>query len=146
MATKLNFLQYSYRPRINHTTLYSQTFPGSHFGSWTINRWPMFVYPSWLHHVEWLFTSTSIHCQIDCRFNNLVRPTITKTTTTLHYWPFMNGIHRYWWISLKDHYYRESITYSDVIMSWPSMIFTSCRASSYSLFLLGYGCITVIMK
>ena len=36
MATKLNFLQYTYRIRINHKTLYSQTFPGPHFGSWTI--------------------------------------------------------------------------------------------------------------
>ena len=35
MATKLNFLQYTYRFRINHKTLYSQTFPGPHFGSWT---------------------------------------------------------------------------------------------------------------
>ena len=35
MATKLNFLQYTYRIRINHKTLYSQTFPGPHFGSWT---------------------------------------------------------------------------------------------------------------
>ena len=36
MATKLNFLQYTYRFRINHKTLYSHTFPGPHFGSWTI--------------------------------------------------------------------------------------------------------------
>ena len=36
MATKLNFLQYTYRIRINHKTLYSQTFPGPHFGSWTM--------------------------------------------------------------------------------------------------------------
>ena len=36
VATKLNFLQYKYRFRINHKTLYSQTFPGPHFGSWTI--------------------------------------------------------------------------------------------------------------
>ena len=36
MATKLNFLQYTYRFRTNHKTLYSQTFPGPHFGSWTI--------------------------------------------------------------------------------------------------------------
>ena len=28
MATKLNFLHYTYRIRINHITLYSQTFPG----------------------------------------------------------------------------------------------------------------------
>ena len=28
MVTKLNFLQYNYRIRINHKTLYSQTFPG----------------------------------------------------------------------------------------------------------------------
>ena len=35
MATNLNFLQYTYRFRINHKTLYSQTFPGPHFGSWT---------------------------------------------------------------------------------------------------------------
>ena len=35
VATKLNFLQYTYRIRINHKTLYSQTFPGPHFGSWT---------------------------------------------------------------------------------------------------------------
>ena len=28
VATKLNFLQYTYRSRINHRTLYSQTFPG----------------------------------------------------------------------------------------------------------------------
>ena len=28
MATKLNFLPYTYRFRINHKTLYSQTFPG----------------------------------------------------------------------------------------------------------------------
>ena len=35
MATKLNFLQYTYRFRINHKTLYSQKFPGLHFGSWT---------------------------------------------------------------------------------------------------------------
>ena len=35
VATKLNFLQYTYRFRINHKTLYSQTFPGPHFGSWT---------------------------------------------------------------------------------------------------------------
>ena len=34
VATKLNFLQYAYRFRINHN-LYSQTFPGPHFGSWT---------------------------------------------------------------------------------------------------------------
>ena len=40
MATKLNFLQYTYRIRINHKTLYSQTFPGPHFGSWTITWWP----------------------------------------------------------------------------------------------------------
>ena len=39
MATKLNFLQYTYRFRINHKTLYSQTFPGPHFGSWT--NWKM---------------------------------------------------------------------------------------------------------
>ena len=38
MATKLNFLQYTYRFRINHKTLYSQTFPGPHFGSWTIMK------------------------------------------------------------------------------------------------------------
>ena len=37
MATKLNFLQYTYRIRINNKTLYSQTFPGPHFGSWTIS-------------------------------------------------------------------------------------------------------------
>ena len=37
MATKLNFLQYTYRIRINQETVYSQTFPGPHFGSWTIN-------------------------------------------------------------------------------------------------------------
>ena len=37
VATKLNFLQYTYRFGINHKTLYSQTFPGPHFGSWTIN-------------------------------------------------------------------------------------------------------------
>ena len=35
VATKFNFLQYTYRIRINHKTLYSQTFPGLHFGSWT---------------------------------------------------------------------------------------------------------------
>ena len=35
VATKLNFLEYTYRFRINHKTLYSQTFPGPHFGSWT---------------------------------------------------------------------------------------------------------------
>ena len=35
MATKLDFLQYTYRFRINHKTLYSQTFPGPYFGSWT---------------------------------------------------------------------------------------------------------------
>ena len=35
VATKLNFLQYTYRFSINHKTLYSQTFPGPHFGSWT---------------------------------------------------------------------------------------------------------------
>ena len=35
VATKLNFLQYTFRFRINHKTLYSQTFPGPHFGSWT---------------------------------------------------------------------------------------------------------------
>ena len=34
VATKLNFLQYTYRFRINHKTLYSQTYPGHHFGSW----------------------------------------------------------------------------------------------------------------
>ena len=38
VATKLNFLQYTYRIRINHKTLYSQTFPGPHFGSWTNGR------------------------------------------------------------------------------------------------------------
>ena len=38
MATKLNFFQYNYRFRINHKTLYSQTFPGPHFGS--ISRSP----------------------------------------------------------------------------------------------------------
>ena len=35
VATKLNFLQYTYRFRIDHETLYSQTFPCPHFGSWT---------------------------------------------------------------------------------------------------------------
>ena len=35
VATKLNFLQYTYRFRINNKTLYSQTFPGPHFVSWT---------------------------------------------------------------------------------------------------------------
>ena len=35
VATKLNFLQYTYRFMIDHKTLYSQTFPGPHFGSWT---------------------------------------------------------------------------------------------------------------
>ena len=35
VATKLNFLQYTYRIRNNHKTLYSQTFPGPNFGSWT---------------------------------------------------------------------------------------------------------------
>ena len=44
MVTKLNFLQYTYRFRINHKTLYSQTFPGPHFGSWTIlNQCPLIV-------------------------------------------------------------------------------------------------------
>ena len=38
VATKLNFLQYTYRLRINHKTLYSQTFPGPHFGSWTMGH------------------------------------------------------------------------------------------------------------
>ena len=33
VATKLNFLQHTYRVRINHITLYSETFPGPHFGS-----------------------------------------------------------------------------------------------------------------
>ena len=42
MATKLNFLQYTYRFRINHKTLYSQTFLGPHFGSWTNASWPSF--------------------------------------------------------------------------------------------------------
>ena len=28
VATKLNFLQHTYRVRINHKTLYSQNFPG----------------------------------------------------------------------------------------------------------------------
>ena len=37
MTTKLNFLQYTNGFRINHKTLYSQTFPGPHFGSWTTN-------------------------------------------------------------------------------------------------------------
>ena len=37
VATKRNFLQYTYRFRINHKTLYSQTFPCPHFGSWTIS-------------------------------------------------------------------------------------------------------------
>ena len=39
VATKLNFLQYTYGFRINnktYKTLYSQTCPGPHFGSWTI--------------------------------------------------------------------------------------------------------------
>ena len=36
---KLNFLQYTYRIRINHKTLYSQTFPGPQFGSWTKTIW-----------------------------------------------------------------------------------------------------------
>ena len=36
VATKLKILQYTYRFRINHKTLYSKTFPGPHFGSWTI--------------------------------------------------------------------------------------------------------------
>ena len=35
LASKLHFLQYTYRFGINHKTLYSQTFPGPHFGSWT---------------------------------------------------------------------------------------------------------------
>ena len=35
VATKLNFFQYTYRFRINHKTLYSQTFQGPQFGSWT---------------------------------------------------------------------------------------------------------------
>ena len=41
MATKLNFLQYTYRFRINHKTLYSQTFPGPHFGPWTIGNFTL---------------------------------------------------------------------------------------------------------
>ena len=40
VATKLNFLQYTYRFGINHKTLYSQTFPGPHFGSWTTETMP----------------------------------------------------------------------------------------------------------
>ena len=36
VANKLNFLQCTYSFKINHKTLYSQTFPGPHFGSWTI--------------------------------------------------------------------------------------------------------------
>ena len=44
MATKLNFLQYTYRFRVNHKTLYSQTFPGPNFGSWTsIGSWDTIV-------------------------------------------------------------------------------------------------------
>ena len=35
VATKLNFLQHTYRIRNNHKTLYSQIFPGPHFGPWT---------------------------------------------------------------------------------------------------------------
>ena len=38
VATKLNLLPYTYRFRINHKTLNSQTFPGPHFGSWTIGN------------------------------------------------------------------------------------------------------------
>ena len=38
VSTKLNFRQYTYRFRINHKTLYSQTIPGPHFGSWT-TKW-----------------------------------------------------------------------------------------------------------
>ena len=45
VATKLNFLQYKYRFRINHKTLYSQTFPGPHFCSWIIAF--QFVFTSW---------------------------------------------------------------------------------------------------
>ena len=36
MATKVNFLQYTCRFRINHKTLYSQIYPGPQCGSWTI--------------------------------------------------------------------------------------------------------------
>ena len=35
VATKLNLLECTYRFRINHKNLYSQTFPGPHFGFWT---------------------------------------------------------------------------------------------------------------
>ena len=35
VATKLNFLRHTYRVGINHKTVYSQTFSGPHFGSWT---------------------------------------------------------------------------------------------------------------
>ena len=36
MPTLLNFLLYTYRFRISNKTLCFQSFPGSHFGSWTI--------------------------------------------------------------------------------------------------------------
>ena len=43
VATKFNFLQYTYRIRINHKTLYSQTVPGPNFASWTTHLWYTYI-------------------------------------------------------------------------------------------------------
>ena len=77
VATKLNFLQYTYRFRIKHKTLYSQTFPGPHFGSWTTR-------PHWLndltlqcHHNG--HDGVSNHQPHDCLLNRLFRRRSKKT-------------------------------------------------------------------
>ena len=75
VATKLNFLQYTYRFRINHKTFYSQTFPGR------IYRF---------HKARYL---TSGERSLPLAKGQL-HDDVMKWKHFPRYWPFVWGIHR----------------------------------------------------